>query len=282
VNGLHFSPDGSRLASTLSYWRGSTLAGEVNVWNAVSGERVLRLRHTGDVFGVGYSPDGARLASACGCPENEVKVWDALAGQEVLSLKGHSGPVWSVSFSPTGSLLASAGYDQTVRLWNAQTGRQIFSLAGEGGSVSFSPDGNRLASARFDGSVSVREVPGGRLLLFHMGKGEQGTTVCFTPDGKFLASSTPGVVRLLDAQTGQELPLLRHPGTTCACFSPNGSLLASGGLDGTVRFWDPATGNERAALNWEVGEIRSLAFAADGMRAAAGGTRGVMIWDVDA
>jgi WD40 repeat protein len=48
-----------------------------------------------------------------------------------------------------------------------------------------------------------------------------------------------------------------------------------------VRFWDLATGRDRA-FRWKIGEVHALAFAPDGMTAAAGGEHGdIVVWDVD-
>jgi WD40 repeat protein len=63
-------------------------------------------------------------------------------------------------------------------------------------------------------------------------------------------------------------------------FSPNGETLASGGLDGTVRLWQVATGKQRAVFkeNWDV---CSLAFAADGkLLTSMTGTGEIMVWDL--
>jgi WD40 repeat protein len=66
-------------------------------------------------------------------------------------------------------------------------------------------------------------------------------------------------------------------------FTRDGHTLASGAADGTVRFWDAATGRERAAFDWQLGGVQALAFSPDGMTAAAGGKgpNSLVMWDVE-
>jgi WD40 repeat protein len=64
-------------------------------------------------------------------------------------------------------------------------------------------------------------------------------------------------------------------------YAPGGACLASASLDGTVRLWDAASGSMIACYNWEIGSLGSLAFAPDGMTVAAGGDRGIVVWDVE-
>src|SRR5207248_11682941 len=108
--------------------------------------------------------------------------------------------------------------------------------------------------------------------------------VVFAPDGKTLASaSRKGLVKIRDAQTGRKRGTLKGQGKFLhgiAC-SPDSQSLATASGDGTVRIWDLVSGRLRRAFDWGIGEIHSVAFSPDGMRAAAGGSPDIMIWDID-
>jgi hypothetical protein len=150
VNGVAFSPDGSRLATTSE-------DGTVRVWDPATGHPTITLEgHTGGVWGVAFSPDGRQLATAS--EDGTVRLWDPATGHPTTTLKGHTGGVWGVAFSPDGRQLASASYDGTVRLWDPATGHPTTALEGHAGwvrAVAFSPDGCQLASADSDGTVRL-------------------------------------------------------------------------------------------------------------------------------
>jgi hypothetical protein len=113
------------------------------------------------------------------------------------TFRGHTHWVHSVSFSPDGKRLASASLDQTVKVWDAQTGKEVLTLKGHTlwvHSVSFSPDGKHMATASGElgkpGEVKVWDGQTGQEVLTLEGHTEPVLGVVFSPDGKRLASAS--------------------------------------------------------------------------------------------
>ena len=83
------------------------------------------------------------------------------------------------------SLLATASFDHTVKLWDAETGACLRTLARHGApvySAAFSPDGRLLATGSFDRRVHVWNVADGELVKTYRGKGGV-FEVAWSPDG---------------------------------------------------------------------------------------------------
>jgi WD40 repeat protein len=174
---------------------------------------------------------------------------------DLFTLTGHTDSVWSVAFSPDGKRLASASSDKKVKLWDAQSDKELLTLVGHEwiSDVTFSPDGKRLAS----GSNVWDSHSGQQLLTLQRGQ----WIMAFSPDGKRVAGSgVRNKLTVWDAQTGAEL--LACQGHTSyirsVAFSPDGKYLASGARNSVAKIWDAQTGQELHTLTGHIGSVRAL------------------------
>ncbi|BBD65423.1 WD-40 repeat-containing protein [Nostoc commune NIES-4072] len=168
------------------------------------------------------------------------------SGRERNRLQGHDGSVNSVSFSADGKTLASGSYDNTIKLWNLETGKEIRTLKGHDGyvtNVSFSADGKTLASGSWDNTIKLWNLETGKEIRTLKGHDGIVGSVSFSADGKTLASgSNDSTIKLWNVETGKEIRTLKVDGSVS--FSADGKTLASGSWDGTIKLWNLETGKE--------------------------------------
>ncbi|KAG0310060.1 Stress-induced-phosphoprotein 1 [Dissophora globulifera] len=194
--------------------------------------------------------------------------------------------VTSVAYSPSGHQIASGSYDNTVRLWDAQTGAPGLILSGHTDpvwSVAYSPSGHQIASGSVDKTVRLWDAhtsAAGPILSGHTGRVE---SVAYSPCGHHIASgSDDGTVRLWDAQTGiTSLILSGHTDWVISVtYSPSGHQIASGSHDRTVRLWNAQTGAPGPVLSGHTEYVNSVVYSPSGLQIASGsGDNTIRLWD---
>jgi RNA polymerase sigma factor (sigma-70 family) len=211
-------------------------------------------------------------------------------------LKGHTGAVNAVAFSPNGQRVATAGADQTARIWDAATGKEVRAFNGHTlpvAGVAWEADGEHLITvagkfAGAGGEVRRWNAETGELVQKLEGHTSPTLAVAVSPDGRAVAvaggTPTTGEVGMWDLKAGKLL--WRSQANTVwpfmtVAFSPDGKLLAVGGGK-EVRAFDARNG----VLSFQSAEhpdpVWATAFSPDGRQiasAGAGKEKAVRFWD---
>jgi RNA polymerase sigma factor (sigma-70 family) len=209
----------------------------------------------------------------------------------------HGLNVSSVAFSPDRKTLASGGQDNTVRIWEIATGKEIHhftAIMGPGGayawvqSIAYSPDGKFLAAGIGNGvgGVVIWELATGKEARRFSEIQRAVTSVVFSSDGKVLAAAdVTGLIRLWDASSGAALRQLKghKEWVESITFSPDGKTLASASRDKTIRLWDPNSGRELRQFQGHTDMVLAVAFTPDSKTLASGSwDHTIRLWDVGA
>jgi RNA polymerase sigma factor (sigma-70 family) len=198
---------------------------------------------------IAFSPAGKLLASTSrpsepGDRRSAMQLWDAATGQEVRRIDDEF--CGRLAFSPDGQFLA-VKHKNCVIVWTVATRQQYRSIAPKDPrGLSFSPDGRMLATGSPKDGINLWEVTSAkeRLRLKVPVWDCWSETLCFSPDGRYLASAggVAKTIYLWDTRTGELIHrFVGHESTPEAlAFSADGRVLASASFDTTILLWDVA------------------------------------------
>jgi RNA polymerase sigma factor (sigma-70 family) len=250
---LALSSDGKLLAVAGNIWKPEFKPDPIiRLWDTVQQKEMRALSgHEGKVEWLEGSPDGSRLASGA---KDGIRVWNLETGKTLIHLKGLHPAYKFFAFSPAGGLLAALGADNTIRLHDVATGKEM---------------------RRWDGEHH-----------------SDGAWLTFSSDGKLLASNDVrlDVVRVWSVTSGKRIMKVDNIGwIEPLAFSPSSRILAIGARtrrvspDDTCRihFWETISGKEIRSMHSPQGAVWSLAFAPDGKTLASGGAEStILLWDM--
>ncbi|MGQ9590289.1 MAG: WD40 repeat domain-containing serine/threonine-protein kinase [Planctomycetota bacterium] len=301
-----FSADGRLLATTGE-------AACVRLWSVPDGSGLGALGgNTTGIPCVAFAPRGSVLAA--GDWNGVLAILDAAGEHRSFSAQRHSKAVHGLAFSPDGSRAGFGSPAPGLRLvelrWDADPPAAVESYRDldPGGAsaaapsapveIRCSPDSARALCSRRDGSVTSFEFrrdpasasDGGRWVQVDSFRVPEGpvSDMVVSPDGRLLAFAVERrpTVFLRDLRAARSLrPLEGHGDWVVAlALSPDPKLLATGGLDRTIRVWDLGLGEGArllSTLRGHTNAVASLAFSPDKRILASGCDDGsIRLWDV--
>jgi WD40 repeat protein/transcriptional regulator with XRE-family HTH domain len=287
VFGLAISADSQWLVSTGKDYT-------VRLWNLQGGQNLKTWRgYTGGIHSLSLSSDDQILVSS-GQSET-IQLWQVQRDHNQPQLhpyKTFSSPIRrispfsNVSFSPNNQTIAINRHDESIALWNIQTGYfdQWSAHNASVWTILFSPTGQILASSSYDCTVRLWDVQTHQCLQVLRGHQSGIRAIAFDPSGQWLASGSFDLtIRIWDVQTGECSKILQgHIGAIFAlAFDSSSHRLVSGSQDQTIRVWDGQTGECLMVLQGHTGAIWTVAISSDGQTLASGGDdQTIRLWDL--
>ncbi len=316
---VRFSPDGTRLAS-------GSYDFLVKLWDIQTGQCLRELSgHQNVVMALAWSLDGRVLISvdwctvklwevATGqclaeldtgaqamiahiahhptedmfalCLDGQIQLWTLRDRRCIRTLVGHTALAFYAAWHPDGRRLATASHDQTVKVWDTQTGECLVTLQGNDQmwTVLWMPDRRTLASTSSEGLLQLWDTETGKCLRVIRAHNSTIWALISHPTRPFVATgSEEQNVKFWSTETWDCLGTLQgyDNGILTLALSPDGQTLAVGAQDQTVRFWDLKTRTctkiwrDRTNCTWQVD------WHPQGQKLAVGALDGSFhIWDV--
>ncbi|MFP4176000.1 MAG: protein kinase domain-containing protein [Candidatus Brocadiia bacterium] len=232
-----FHPEDKRLAA-------GDNDGTIRVWSLNDGQELLNWGsgHKMQIKEMEFTPDGTLLLSGSVDSLRLWKMGEENAGRRRVYAKARM----PFALSTDGSRIYATTHDGSVGVWNLEESSpaEVWKLPFVPAAIDTCPSGEKIAAGGKEGAVVIRNLRSGKLLHFppvHSGKV---MAVCFSPDGRLLATAGRDTNVILWDVSGNDSPenlrtLTEHEGWVFdVAFSPDGRLIASVGNDGHVNLWD--------------------------------------------
>ncbi len=284
INALAFSADGKTLAVSGNR--------EVLLHSLDGAAPPRRLPGLSDrILSLVFSKDGATLVAAGGTPARfgEIQIWDVATGKLRRSVTIGGDTVFGASLSPDSSRIAVGCTDNTVRIVDGASGRELFKIGNHENWVLgtiFGADGKRIVSVGRDRAAKLTDATTGAFLEnVNLLRGEL-AAVARHPTKEIVVvggeDRTP-YIYMMDRPKNMKIAddttlirkLERQDGAIAAlAWSPDGAHIAVAGASPEITIYDAESGRRVAACKGHKAGIYTVAFSPDGQMLATGGFDG--------
>lgn len=206
---------------------------------------------------------------------------------EYRSLPGHTADVKDMLLLKDGQTLVTSSADETIRLWDLQTGAEIQRLTGHDSSVNaltFTTDQNTLVSAGADRRIDFWTLPEGEPVdQIEAAHDSSINALTVSHNGQWLASGdSSGVIKLwdlntlevIDTLTADDIGTINH-----LRFTRDDAYLASGGK--SLQLWDLSAAEDPISLEGHTSFINRLEVSDDNqILISASADKTVRLWDI--
>jgi hypothetical protein len=268
-----FSPDLRRVYASSNWGPRGILS-----WNSSDATLSSEIITTGEGFGFSLSHGGSTLAYS----DDRDLIVARSADQTVIHRLNVGGPIWCSTFGADDKLLAVARRDNTVQLWDCETGRLIWGVQGDRGifNLRISRDAKTIACVGENLSFwSVEQA-----LVKTRLDGIESRTVDVSRDGQWLVTSQGRDLVLFSWKEGRVVRQMRghNDRIESVCASPDGRHVASADSVGHIFWWSLESGTELSRREFaHQGSILCLALSSDGKQLLSGGKDGnVRLWQI--
>jgi len=250
----------------------------IKVWDLASGQLRLTLTgHIEQVTGLAISARSPYMFS-CGL-DKQVKCWDLEQNKVIRNYHGHLSGVYSLALHPTLDIMATGGRDATCRIWDIRTKLQVFALGGHEDTVSAiltEPTDPQVITASHDKTIRLWDLRKGKTLATLTYHKKSVRALASHPTEHTFASGAADNIKKFRLPEGEFLHnMLQNQRTIVNAVAINeDNVMASGGDNGSLWFWDWKSGNvfqetesivQPGSLDSEAG-IYAMSFDRSGTR----------------
>ncbi|GLA12591.1 hypothetical protein AnigIFM62618_008538 [Aspergillus niger] len=274
---IAFSPNGRYLVIQDDY-------GPLTAYNTESGWVQHTLSTDGSALtSVAFSPDSQYLVS--GCMDFTVKLFSVDSGILQHIFEGHTQPVLSVAYSPDGKFIASASADGNMRLWSASSHTLLATLQDRffgSYTMSITSDSKRLITITHDGIITVWDVSYLLTQDVPITSQEPIKRLMISPDQTFVLSVTDHGITVWDvASLGCHCVIRVESQPNAIAFSPEGSMISSGGENNSALLWNINSGDLLESFRGHAGAVSCTAISScSALMASGSNDHSIRIWDL--